>query len=820
MVLLKRLHEQVQMKKSIRIGGMDCASCAINIERSLKKVAGVQSVNVNFASGKALVEFDEEKVPEDEIGKAIEKAGYRVAGEEKSGFSQATLRVKGMDSQHCAIIVEQAVSKLKGVKAVQTSYANMRAVVKYDASKATLGKIKEAIINAGYEPHEIEGEDAEKEERDKEIRSLKTRFIISLLLSLPLAYLAMGDLIGLPMPPISRQAMALVQLALVSPIILVNIEFYIKGLRAVIFGRTANMDTLVAVGTGTAYLYSLAVTLMITGGKGEGMGLYYEIAGLLLMFIVLGKLLEAIAKGKTSEAIKKLLGLQPKTATVLRNGKEMELPVDQVKVSDIVIVKPGQKIPVDGIVVDGHSSVDESMVTGESIPVEKARGSNVIGATINRTGSFRFKATKIGKDTMLSQIIRLVEEAQGSKAPIQKLADRISAYFVPAVAVLAIISALIGYFSGMGFAFSLSVFIAVLIIACPCAMGLATPTAIMVGTGIAAQNGILFRNAEALQETHKAEIIVFDKTGTLTKGKPEVTDILSAGGSERELLKLAAVAEKRSEHPLGEAIIAEAKKRKLDIPEASKFNSITGRGVEALYQGKRLLLGNKKLMNEKRIPMISVEKKLEELESQGKTVVVLAVDHKVHGMIAVADTLRPEAKEVIERLNGMGKETIMITGDNRRTAEAIAAQAGIKRVLAEVLPEDKEKEVKRLKREGKKVMMIGDGINDAPALAEADIGIAVGSGTDVAIETGDVILIKSDLRDIITAVEISKYSLKKIKQNLFWAFFYNTAGIPIAAGILYPFTGFLLNPVIAGAAMAFSSVSVVSNTLLMRRKKF
>ncbi len=809
------------MKKIMNIKGMDCASCAATIEKSLNKTKGVTNSNVNFASGKALVEYNETEATEKDLVNAVEKVGYKVIEEKKE--TTVKLKVKGMDSEHCAMIVETAVKKLKGVKSVMTSYNSMQASIEFDPKTITLNAIKKAIFNSGYEPEELIGEttDREKAEREKEILILKSKLLLSIILSLPLAYLAMAPVLNLPMPISDSRLLAGLQLALVTPILIVNREFYIRGIRAVIFGRTANMDTLVAVGTGSAYIYSLALTALIFSGDQtyNAHELYFEIAGLLLMFILLGKYLEALAKGRTSEAIKKLLGLKPKTAVIVKGGKEIEVSVDEVKAGDIVVVKPGQKIPVDGTITDGHSSIDESMVTGESIPVEKSKGSGVIGATINKTGSFKFKATKVGKDTMLAQIIKLVEEAQSSKAPIQKLVDKISAYFVPAVAAIAILAFSIWMISGAGFAFSLTIFITVLIIACPCAMGLATPTAIMMGTGLGAQNGILFKNAEALQEAHKATTIVFDKTGTLTKGKPEVTDLIPTGMNENDLLKLAAIAEKRSEHPLGEAIITAAKQKKIAIPEPEKFNSLTGRGVEISYKSKAILLGNKRLMAEKKISIQALEKNIENLEQQGKTVILIAANRKIAGAIAVADTIKPDAKEAVHELKRMGKEVVMITGDNKRTAEAIGSQLGINRVLAEVLPEDKEKEIKRLKREGKKVAMVGDGINDAPALAEADIGIAIGSGTDVAIETGDIILVKNNIKDVVKAMEISSYTLRKIKQNLFWAFFYNTAGIPIAAGALYPFTKFLLSPVIAGAAMAFSSVSVVSNTLLMKRFK-
>ncbi|MBI4439050.1 heavy metal translocating P-type ATPase [Candidatus Woesearchaeota archaeon] len=805
-------------KAVLSIKGMDCASCAVTIEKALKKEKGVKSANVNFASGKALVEFDGKSTSEQAIVTAVRKVGYTASMQGSEGTT-VKLTVNDMASEHCAMIVHSALMKVRGVKVSEASYASKIVSVSYDPSVTSLKAIKAAITNAGYTPQDYaeEATDREKLEREREISQLKTKFLISLVCSIPLAYLAMSGLLRLPLPEIGDEAYAIMQLALTTPIIWVSREFYVKGFRAAVFGRTANMDTLVAIGTGAAYVYSIAITILMMQGAGFGMhDLYYEIAGLLLMFILLGKLLEAVAKGKTSEAIKKLIGLQAKTATVVRSGKEVDVPIDEVAVGDSVIVKPGQKIPVDGRVISGSSAVDESMVTGESIPVEKFKGSVVIGGTINRTGSFRFNATKVGKDTMLAQIIRLVEQAQSSKAPIQKLADSVSAYFVPAVIVIAFIAAGAWLFSGAGFAFSLMIFISVLIIACPCAMGLATPTAIIVGTGLGAQQGILFRTAAALQKAREADTIVLDKTGTITKGKPEVTDVVGFALQQKDVLKLAAIAEKRSEHPLAEAIISEAKKENLEIAEPSAFKSITGKGIEAAYKARKILFGNRKLMADSKISLKDAEEKIGLLEGQGKTVMILAHGSKVAGLVAVADTLKEGSIEAIAELQRMGKEVIMITGDNIRTAEAIAKQAGIQKVLAEVLPEDKEKEVNKLKAQGMSVAMVGDGINDAPALAAADIGIAMGTGTDIAIEAGDIVLVKGDLKKVVTAMDISSYTVRKIKQNLFWAFFYNTAGIPIAAGLLYPFTGFLLNPIIAGAAMAFSSVSVVANTLLMR----
>jgi len=727
------------MKKiTIPISGMHCASCSQKIESTLKKLNGVSSASVNFATEKATVEFDETSINENEINDAIEKLGYKVIGK------------------------------------------------------------KEEVV------------DKEKEAREKEITNLKKLFIFSLILSIPIFVLSFPELFKIEIPYQNT-----VLLILATPVqFLIGYRFY-RGMFFALKSKSANMDTLIAVGTSAAYFYSAFVTLI----PGFGNYLYFDTSAVIITFILLGKWFEAISKGRTSEAIKKLMGLQAKTATIVRNGEEIEIPIEEVKIDDIVIVKPGQKIPVDGIVMEGASSVDESMITGESIPVEKKKGDTVIGATINKHGSFKFKATKIGSDTMLSQIIKLVEEAQGSKAPIQRLADKVSGYFVPAVILIAVSSFLVWYFVlGQSFIFSLTVFISVMIIACPCALGLATPTAIMVGTGKGAENGILFKGAEALENTHKLTTIVFDKTGTLTKGEPTVTDILTTDElDEKEILKFAAIAEKNSEHPLADAIINKSKEENMKVPDPESFEAIPGHGILAKHDKKEILFGNRNLMKKYEIKTDGLEEKISSLENEGKTVMILAVNKKIIGLVAVADTLKEFSKEAVKKLREAGKEVIMMTGDNKRTAGGIAKQVGIDSVLAEVLPEGKEKEIDKLQKEGKVVAMVGDGINDAPALAKADIGIAIGAGTDVALETGQIVLIKNDLRDVVTAIDLSNYTIKKIKQNLFWAFFYNSIGIPIAAGLLYPFTGFLLNPMIAGAAMAFSSVSVVSNSLSMKR---
>jgi len=808
-------------KCEISIAGMHCASCAQTIEKALNKTKGVKKANINFATEKATIEYDEDKINQEELENVIKKIGYKVVKQGSGKYNELRLKVIGMDNPHCVDTVGNAVNTLKGIISKELS-VNQKAVIKFYPSLTNINEIKKVIHKAGYEAVE-EGSsiDAEKEARQKEIRILKIEVFFGFLLSIPIFILSFPEWFKITVPYTNY-----VLFILTTPVqLIIGRRFYI-GTWIALRNKTANMDSLIAIGTSAAYVYSILVTFIPDVFKG---GVYYDTAAIIITFILLGKLLEAIMKGKTSEAIKKLMGLQAKTAIVIRNKKEITIPIEEVKVGDVVIVKPGQKIPVDGIVIDGHSSVDESMISGESIPVEKKKNDKVIGATINKQGLLKFKATKIGKDTVLASIIKLVEEAQGSKAPIQRLADKVSSIFVPIVIVIAVAAFLFWYFFGANlfglpealtaFVFSLTIFVSVLIIACPCALGLATPTAIMVGTGKGAENGILIKEAAALETAHKLTTIIFDKTGTLTKGKPEVTDIIPISGKENDVLKYAAIVEKGSEHPLGEAVINKAKEKKIKIPDAGSFRAISGKGVQAIYNKKKILLGNRILMKDNKMNIQSLEENIRKLEEQGKTTVFISLNKKIIGILAIADTLKENSKEAVEQLHKMGKEVIMMTGDNERTGKAIARQVGIDKVLAEVLPQDKEKEIKKLQKQNKIVAMVGDGINDAPALAQADIGIALGAGTDVAIETGNIVLIKDDLRDVVTAIDLSSYTIKKIKQNLFWAFFYNSAGIPIAAGILYPFTGFLLNPIIAAAAMAFSSVSVVTNSLTMRLYK-
>jgi len=819
------------MKKEIlSITGMSCAACAKAVERSVSKVEGVSSATVNFANEKLNVEFDEGKTNLNIIKEAIKKAGYGVRNEEEQSIREVLIPIAGMTCAACVRAVERAIGKLDGIQEVNVNIATEKAKVVYDSTKTRLSQIKDAISKAGYKALEIETKDQvdhEKERREKEVKTLWTKFLISAVFTLPLFYIAMGHMLKLPLPGFIMPEMyplrfGLIQLILVIPSVIAGYKFYTIGFSR-LFRREPNMDSLIAVGTSAAMIYGIYTVIQMTMSshdmaKEMAMNLYFESVGVIITLILLGKYLESVTKGKTSESIKKLMGLAPKTAVVVHEGKEMVIPIDEVEVGDIILVKPGERIPVDGEVIEGRTSVDESMLTGESIPVEKNPGSKVVGASINKNGTILFKATKVGKDTALAQIIKLVEEAQGSRAPIAKMADIISSYFVPIVMAIATLAGLAWFITGESVVFSLTIFISVLVIACPCALGLATPTAIMVGTGKGAEYGILIKGGEALETAHKIQTVVLDKTGTITEGKPVVTDILTTEGIDKtELLRLSASAEKGSEHPLGEAIVNMAEQENLDLTKADSFEAIPGKGIEVVIQGKKILLGNRKLMNDRNIE-ITLENESDRLAEEGKTPMYVAIDNRLAGIIAVADVMKPGSRKAIEALKRMGIEVAMITGDNRRTAEAVALQAGIDRVLAEVLPQDKASEVKKLQGEGRKVAMVGDGINDAPALAQADIGIAIGSGTDVAMESADIVLMRSDLMDVPAAIQLSKQTIRNIKQNLFWAFAYNTAGIPIAAGLLHVFGGPLLNPMIAAAAMAFSSVSVVTNAL--RLKKF
>jgi Cu+-exporting ATPase len=756
---------------------------------------------------------------------AEEEMKPETAKEHEAKSEKIDLPIVGMSCASCVQKIEKALLQTRGVTKAVVNLATEKAKVEYLPSVTSLEEIKKAVESTGYKILEMapseEIEDPERLVREKEYKKLKTKFMVGLILGL---FVFLGSSRHwFPWVP-SLLGNFYVLWALATPVqFWIGWQFY-KGAWGAFKHRNADMNTLIAVGTSAAYLYSVTATLFPsffeTGGiKPE---VYFDTSALIIVLILLGRLLEARAKGQTSEAIKKLMGLQPKTARVIRDGEEIDIPVEEVLVGDTIIVRPGEKIPVDGNVKEGKSAVDESMITGESIPVKKKAGDEVVGATINKTGSFKFLATKVGKDTALAQIIKLVEDAQGSKAPIQRLADVISGYFVPIVISIAIATFVIWFNFGPfpALTFALLTFVAVMIIACPCALGLATPTAVMVGTGKGAEKGILIKGGESLETAHKLDTIVFDKTGTLTKGEPEITDIVTINAySEEEILKYSASAEKASEHPLGEAIIKRAREKKIELHDPRNFNAIEGHGIEAEVDGKKVLLGNLKLMQKQQIVVRDLERKAEELAGDGKTPMYLSLEGKAAGLIAVADTLKENSLQAVEKLKKIGLEVIMLTGDNKKTAEAIARKSGIDKVLPEVLPEDKVHEIKSLQSGGRKVAMVGDGINDAPALAQADVGIAIGSGTDVAMEASDITLIKGDLRGVVSAIELSKRTIKIIKQNLFWAFFYNTAGIPIAAGVLYPFFGILLNPIFASAAMAFSSVSVVANSLRLRRAK-
>lgn len=723
------------------------------------------------------------------------------------------LDVNGMHCQSCVTLLTKSIQKSPGVKYVNVNLATEKATVEFEEYKTSQNKIIDIISGLGYSARPSDEKiDPEKinQKKQAEIKKLRNTFIFSLVFAFPALIIGMVLMwFGIDIPYKNY-----ILFLLATPVqFIVGFEIY-KSAFGALKNKSANMDTLIAIGTSAAYFYSLYVIFFNPMGDQ-----YFEAAAVLITFVMLGRYLEAVAKGKTSDAIKKLMNLSPKIATVIRDGKEIKITIDKVVSGDIVIVKPGEKVPVDGIIIEGESAVDESMITGESMPIEKHKGDTVIGATINKHGSFKYKATKVGANSTLSQIIKLIEDAQGKKAPIQRFADRISAYFVPAVISIAILAFIVWYFIvGQSFEFSLIIAVSVLVIACPCALGLATPTAIMVGTGKGAEKGILIKGGDALETAHKLYAVVFDKTGTLTQGKPEVTDIVSVSNmNENEVLRLSASVERFSEHPLALAIVNKTNEKNMKLEDVKSFKAIPGHGVEGILKKKKIIVGKPEYIR-KLTDITKYEKKISRLEEDGKTVVVLFIDKKIEGIIAIADTVRQDSIEAVKLLQKQKIFVYMITGDNQRTANAIAKQLGIRHVISEVLPEDKAKHVKELQKKGK-VAMVGDGINDAPALAQADIGIAIGSGTDVAMETGNIVLMNNKTTDVVKAIKLSKVTIKKIKQNMFWALFYNSLGIPIAAGVLYPYTGWLLSPIIAGGAMALSSVSVVLNTLLMKRTK-
>ncbi len=794
------------MKVSFNISGMNCAACATKIEKALSEMEGVEKAVVNLALEKATLEYNPGMVRIDDINKKITDLGYVIVS------YKAILKISGMSCAACAAKIEKKLKSFPGITEANVNIATEKAVIKYIPSLITIGDMLQAVEELGYKAKQIteHGVDQEQEARDREIRRQRTLLIVSVFLSLPLMFSMFAEMFKWVWVPqnISNKYF---QLILATPIqFFIGSQFYRDAYYA-LKNKSANMSVLVVLGTSAAYLYSLAVT--IWGVRFGEMHVYFETSAIIITLIILGKFLEAIAKGKTSEAIKKLMGLQAKTARVIRDGLEQEIPVEEVLVGDLIVVRPGEKIPVDGFVKEGFSTVDESMLTGESMLVDKKTGDEVIGSTINKHGTFKFEATKVGKDTVLAQIIKVVEDAQGSKAPIQRMADIISAYFVPVVIGIAVATFLAWYIvvEPGNFTRAIVNFTAVLVIACPCALGLATPTSIMVGTGKGAENGILFKGGEHLENAHKINTVVLDKTGTITKGEPEVTGIVNFTGlEENEIVLLAATAEKGSEHPLGQAIVNYGKNIFKELPDAGNFTAIPGRGVKAVVNNKNVILGTRKLMTEQKIDLGRIEEQMGSLEEQGKTAVLMAVNGEIAAIFAIADTVKENSREAIIRLQQMGIDVIMITGDNRKTAQAIANQVGIDKILAEVLPGDKAGQIEKLKAQGKKVAMVGDGINDAPALAAADVGMAIGTGTDVAIEAADITLISGDLLGVPASIALSRSTMKNIKQNLFWALIYNTLGIPVAA------LG-LLNPVIAGGAMAFSSVSVVTNALRLKR---
>jgi P-type Cu+ transporter len=722
--------------------------------------------------------------------------------------------IENMHCSSCVNAIEQEIKKLDGIIKVNINFANSEALIEFDNKKTNLKAIFDSVKKAGYTPLKKTDKPHKK---ILEVKSLKYKFFISLIFSLPLMYLAMFHPF---LASLSNKYMALIQFLLSTPVMFMGYEFFTRGFFSLFKTKRANMDTLVAMGVLAAYAYSLfsSIKIWLKSPNFSYQNLYFEIAAFLITFILLGRYLEAIAKGKTSYAIKKLMHLKPKNAIVIREGKEVTIAISDLNINDIVAVRPGEKIATDGVIIEGYSAVDESMISGESIPVEKTKDSKVIGGTINKNGSFKFKALKIGKDTVLSQIIKLIEEAQSSKAPIQKLADIIAAYFVPAVILVAIISFGIWLLANKSFLFSLTIFISVLIIACPCALGLATPTAIMVGTGIGAQMGILIKNAQSLQNLKNVTALVFDKTGTLTEGKPKVTNVISYDVDNDKVLSSAASIEKHSQHPLAEAVYLEAKEKNIKLSKVDDFEQIPGKGAKGRIDNKEVLIGNKHYILENNIDPKEIAYDIDHLMNDGSTVLIIAIDKKIIGLIAIADTVKKHVKKAILKLRSIVDHIYMMTGDNVKTARAIGIKSKIEyeEILAEVLPQDKAKEIKKLQQKSLKVAMVGDGINDAPALAQADVGIAIGHGTDIAIESADIVLMKDNLMDIYKAILLSKYVIRKIKQNLFWAFIYNTLTIPIAAGILYPIFHFLLNPMIAAVAMAFSSLSVVTNSLLMK----
>jgi Cu+-exporting ATPase len=792
-------------KTELKITGMTCASCATTIEKSVKRLDGIIDVKVKLGNETASVEYDDSKLKVVDLEKAIKDAGYNVLNE------KTTLKIGGMTCATCVATIEKALKKLNGITDVNVNLGAEKAYVTYNPKITTISEMKRAIEDAGYQYLGRDGEkkeDVEKRAREKDLREKRNRFIVGFAIGIPLMIL-MYLPIHLP------YFMPYVMLIVATPVFMyVSLPIFKAAYRA-LRNRNLNMDVMYSLGIGVAFLASVLGTFEIILSREF---LFYETSVMLASFLTFGRYLEARAKGKTSEAIKKLMGLQPKTASLYRDGKEIEVPIENVQINDVIIVKPGKKIPVDGIVIEGYSFVDESMITGEPIPTSKKKDDNVVGGTLNKNSVIKFKALKVGKDTVLSQIIKLVEEAQSSKPPVQRIADSVVRYFIPVVLVIAIVSFVVWYvFVGNTLLFALTRLISVLVIACPCALGLATPTAVTVGIGRGAELGVLIKNGEALEISEKLTTIVFDKTGTLTKGKPEVTDVFATGIEERELLKLVASVEKNSQHPLAEAIVKKAHDYNIELLKTEHFDTIEGKGVKARVGTKEVFVGNEIFLRENGISFIKeIEDKLAQFQNDGKSIVLIAFDKKIYGIVSIADTLKETTREAMRELKKLKVNVVMITGDNKRTANTIAKQIDIENVLAEVLPQDKAREVKKLQNKGEVVAFVGDGINDAPALAQADVGIAIGSGTDIAIESGEIVLMKNDIMDAVAAIQLARKLMQRIKQNLFWAFAYNTALIPVAAGLLYPFLGITFRPELAGFAMAMSSVTVVTLSLMLR----
>lgn len=811
------------IKKEIySIEGMSCASCARNIENIIGKISGVRNVSVNLATEKMFIEY-EEGVSVEVIEQSVRNAGF-VA--KLIDNNVKTFSIEGMSCASCARNIENIVGKISGVQSVSVNLATEKMAVTFDRSKVNAREIENVVKTAGFKAIEDkilkDSINGQKIKKEQQMKSLLHRFCLSAVFAIPLLYLAMADMVGLPMiinPMEQAKLFATIQIILVLPILYLGRNFYLIGFKSLFKGRP-NMDSLVALGSGAAVVYSLYSTILIYLGNSHlAMNLYYESAGVILTLITLGKYFEAISKERTSGAISALINLAPKMANVIRNEEEVKINVEDIVVGDIIVVRPGEKIPLDGNIVEGSSSVDEAMLTGESLPVDKNIGDNVIGASINKTGTFKMIVTKVGKDTALAQIIKLVEEAQGTKAPISKLADKIASVFVPVVIFLAILAGTFWYFIGHeSWVFTLTISISVLVIACPCALGLATPTSIMVGTGLGAEQGILIKSGEVIETAQSINVVVFDKTGTLTEGKLKVTDVVSFDNYDKdEVLRFAASIEHYSEHSLGEAIVNLAREKGFILREVEDFKASSGLGISGKIDGENILVGNKIFLENNSISVGNHLLVADKLAAEGKTPLFIVYGNKLVGIIAVADTIKSSSKEAVKKLKQMGIKIIMLTGDNKKTAEIIAEQIGIDEVRSEVLPENKSNEITRLQQAGYKVAMVGDGINDAPALVQADVGIAMGAGTDVAIESADIVLMNNDMLSVVRTIKLSRATIKNIKENLFWAFIYNIIGIPIAMGVLHLFGGPLLNPMVAGAAMSFSSVSVVLNALRLKR---